>query len=211
MPRKYSKKINIEFSNFYSEIAFYRSLCSKIISAKKVLKNEKEKKDLVESILLKVCAKWEKLIDEVLIYKFSKDTSLFCQKIGIKIKKVISLDLSHAIVIGSKYFDFKDTGDLIGKTGDYFKKEENIFKAILPADRNRIDEVYKIRNYLSHYSKKSKRTLFQMYKKSFNMKRFVNPGNFLLKKGNYERRRTRFVDIYINTFGSATKAIEDNL
>jgi hypothetical protein len=44
----------------------------------------------------------------------------------------------------------------------------------------KIDEVFKIRNYLAHYSAPSRRSLDRMYELSYNIKRFQEPGRFLL-------------------------------
>ena len=41
--------------------------------------------------------------------------------------------------------------------------------------------VYKLRNYLAHYSDFSKKKLFEEYVKTYNYKKFLEPGRFLLK------------------------------
>jgi len=46
--------------------------------------------------------------------------------------------------------------------------------------------MYTIRNYLAHYSSAGRRALKRMYTKKYKMKRFVEPGHFLLA---YDGRR----------------------
>jgi hypothetical protein len=43
-----------------------------------------------------------------------------------------------------------------------------------------MDELYTIRNYLSHYSAASKRSLRHVYKSTYKMSNFLEPGQFVL-------------------------------
>jgi len=210
LPKIYLKKVTKDINEFYSDIIFYRIFCAKINSAKKIIKTEREKNEVIENVLIKVCAKWEKLIDEILIYKFSKDTSKFCESVGVRIKKAITRDLSLSIVIGNRFFDFKDIGDLIKKAGHYLTTTNNIFKNITATEKNKIEEIYFIRNYLSHYSHKSKKSLWSMYKKTYKMKRFKEPGDFLRKETNRNPKITR-LDQYLNIFSSALGRLQASL
>jgi thiamine pyrophosphokinase len=56
----------------------------------------------------------------------------------------------------------------------------NPFLEVTSNQAKRIDEVYAIRNYLAHYSAKSKRTLQHVYKTEYEMTKFLEPGRFLL-------------------------------
>jgi len=42
--------------------------------------------------------------------------------------------------------------------------------------------MYRVRNYLAHYSAKSRRVLWHMYKTKYQFKRWVEPGKFLVTK-----------------------------
>jgi hypothetical protein len=59
---------------------------------------------------------------------------------------------------------------------------------------DRIDEVYTIRNYLSHYSHASRRSLHYVYKRKYGMSRFLEPGQFLLGYGG--RRLWAYFDAF---------------
>ncbi len=212
MARKKLSTIQKRISAFYGDITFYRQLISKIISAKNIIRTEKEKKELIECILLKVCAKWESLVDIIIVTAFTKDTTAFAENLNLKLKKKINLQYSEAIVIGAGYLDFRSMSNLLDITDKYLGKTNNIFRKTTKDDRNKIDEVYKIRNYLSHYSKKAKRSLFQMYKdKPYELTYFQEPGVFLLRVGRYQGLNTRRIDIYLNSFGKAVKDLETHL
>ena len=62
----------------------------------------------------------------------------------------------------------------------------NPFLTIPTSSTKKIDEVYRIRNYLSHYSQKSRRSLMALYRGEYEMDRFYEPGRFLLA---YDGRR----------------------
>ena len=58
--------------------------------------------------------------------------------------------------------------------------------------------MYKIRNYLSHYSSKAKRVLMGMYRKEYDMDRCLEPGQFLLA---YQAKR---LWVYFDAFEGAS-------
>ena len=50
-----------------ASLARYRSFMEKAFSAQRVIRTPVEKKDLAESVLLRLCANWEKFVDEHLV------------------------------------------------------------------------------------------------------------------------------------------------
>ena len=83
--------------------------------------------------------------------------------------------------MGPGYLDFKNVGDIRGRAGKILPDDVNPFKLMRSATAKRIDELYVMRNFLSHYSGKSRRALMKMYQKPpWELKSFCQPGNFLI-------------------------------
>jgi len=60
--RKSNLKKNHE--PFDSAVERYRTFAEKIVSAQRVVSTAEEKRDIAESVLLRLCAHWEQFIDE---------------------------------------------------------------------------------------------------------------------------------------------------
>ena len=161
-------------------VSRYRAFIAKIIDAQRVIKTAREKRDLAESVLLRLCAHWERFVDEHLVDCVNCDPSRLSQYLGVTIPKHPTRDLCEGLIFAGGYKDFKDTGALVGYAKKILPEESNPFLALSRTHRKRIDEVYAIRNYLSHYSKRSRRALHDVYKSEYDMKRFIEPGQFLL-------------------------------
>ena len=158
----------------------YQAFMDKVINAQRVINTNQEKRDIAESVLLRLCANWESFIDSHLVDCVNCDPSEFSKYFSVKIPKNPSLDLCHALIFGNSYQDFKNFGDLKGFTKKILPEDSNPFLQISPLHSRKIDEVYKIRNYLSHYSSASKRALMRIYKSVYKMNRFLEPGQFIL-------------------------------
>ncbi len=164
----------------------YEAFMRKVIAAKKVIGNAQEKRDLAESVLLRLCANWERFIDEHLVDCVNRDSSQLCDFFGVSVPNHPSKHLCQALLFGDSYRDFRSFGDLKGFSKRVLPEASNPFLQISKAHAARIDEVYRIRNYLSHYSDRAKRSLRAMYKEKYGMTRFLEPGQFLLA---YDGRR----------------------
>jgi hypothetical protein len=167
-------------------IARYRTFMDKIIDAQRVISSAQEKRDLAESVLLRLCANWESFVDEHLVDCVNCDHSQLSTFFGVTIPANPSKDLCQALIFGDGFRDFKSFGDLKGYTKRILPTASNPFLAISDAHHKRIDEVYRIRNYLSHYSTKGRRSLMALYRDEYRMERFLEPGQFLLA---YNARR----------------------
>jgi hypothetical protein len=165
---------------FDESLARYRAFISKIIGAERVVSSPEEKRDVAESVLLRLCAHWEAFIDEHLIDCVNRDPSRLSEFFGATIPKNPSKGLCQALLIGENYWDFRSFGDLKGYSRKILPDESNPFLQVSTANTKKIDQVYKIRNYLSHYSAKAYRSLMAMYKQDYDMDRFFEPGRFLL-------------------------------
>lgn len=174
------KKNHIPFDE---ALGRYRAFMDKIINAQRVVSTTEEKRDIAESVLLRLCANWERFVDEHLVDCVNRDHTQLSKHFAVSLPDNPSWNLCHALIIGASYTDFRSFGDLKGFSKRILPEESNPFLQISAAHTNRIDEVYKIRNYLSHYSKASSHSLMHVYKTTYNMKRFLEPGQFVLAYG----------------------------
>ncbi len=182
------RKSNLKQNHVGFDIAVirYRAFMDKIINAQRVISNAEEKRDIAESVLLRLCAVWERFVDEHLVDCVNCDHTQLSKHFAVKIPEHPSWNLCHALIIGSSYTDFRSFGDLKGFTKKILPDASNPFLQVGPAHAKKIDEVYKIRNYLSHYSAASTRSLHHIYRTEYAMERFLEPGQFVLA---YSARR----------------------
>ncbi len=184
-------------------IARYRAFMVKVIGAQRVIATAQEKRDLAESILLRLCANWESFVENHLVDCINCDPLRFSKFLGVTTLKHPSASLCLALLFGGGYRDFHSYGDLKGFSKKILVENSNPFLAVTTKQSNLIDEVYTIRNYLSHLSGKSRRTLHEMYKKSHNMTRFLEPGQFVLAYG-----ASRFRE-YFDAFEGASTSMKN--
>jgi hypothetical protein len=161
-------------------ISRYRAFIDKIINAQQVIGTRDEKRDMAESVLLRLCACWERFIDEHLVDCVNRDHTALSKHFSVSIPDNPSWDLCHALIIGASYKDFRSFGELKGFSKKILPDESNPFLQVTASHTKKIDEVNAIRNYLSHYSAVSARSLMHVYKNSHGMTRFLEPGQFLL-------------------------------
>lgn len=146
----------------------------------------KEKHILLEALILKICALWEKFIEEELVYVACLDTRKLSHLMGLNLNSKLTTEMTRALIFSDTFRNFRGVDDLIGFSKKVIEDQYNPFTRITSQQKSNILFTYRIRNYLSHYSEYSKRTLFSAYKKIYNYKRFLEPGKFLLKnKGKY--------------------------
>jgi len=147
-----------------------------------MLKRVEEEEDffeILESLVIRLCAVWEAFIEGEMIDCLNIDCSKYKEELQLKLPEHPSKDLCEAILIGSRYLDFKNVDDIKGFAKRILPKEVNPFKLIKPATARRINELYVMRNFLSHYSRKSRRALQRMYQDVWHLKKFRQPGDFL--------------------------------
>ena len=158
----------------------YRDFMQRILGAQRVIRTVTEKQDIAESVLLRICAHWERFVDEHLIDCVNVDHSQLSDFLGVSIPRHPSRNVCQAILFGGGYRDFRSFGDLKGFTKKVLPDSSNPFLEVTAADARKIDEVFTIRNYLAHYSAAARRALDRIYKDKYKMKRFREPGSFLL-------------------------------
>jgi len=181
----------------------YRTFMKKIIDAQRVVSTPIEKRDVAESIILRLCANWESFVDEHLIDCINVDHSKLSEYFNVRIPANPSKELCQALLFGQKgYTDFRSFGELKGFSKKILSDDSNPFLEITTPNANNIDEVYKIRNYLSHYSISAKQALRKLYKDKYDMDRFLEPGQFILA---YESQR---LWKYFDTFEVVSKKMK---
>ena len=158
----------------------YEDFMKRIIKAKQVIKTIQEKQDLAESVLLRLCANWESFVDEHLVDCVNRDHFKLKDFLGVPVPGHPSKNLCTALIFGDSYRNFASFGELKGFTKKLLRNELNPFLKVTRTQIKRIDEVYTIRNYLSHYSARSKRALRCMYENTYKRTNFIEPGQFLL-------------------------------
>lgn len=177
-----------------ASIGRYRSFMEKILAAERVIRSRLEKRDIAESVLLRLCANWESFVDEHLIDCVNVDHAKLNEFFGVKIPRNPSKDLCQALLFGDRYRDFRSMGELKGFTRRVLPDTSNPFLAISNNNCDRIDEAYKIRNYLAHYSTAATRSLQKLYKTRYSLRKFLEPGQFLL--ANKGKRLWQYFDAF---------------
>lgn len=166
--------------SFDEAIERYRGFMERILEAQRVVRTQTEKQDVAESVLLRLCAHWERFVDEHLVDCVNCDHSRLNEFLGVTIPRHPSRNVCQAVLFGGSYKDFRSFGDLKGFSRKVLPDESNPFLVIAPAHGAKIDEIFKIRNYLAHYSAAARRALDRMYEQSYAIQRFQEPGRFLL-------------------------------
>lgn len=183
---------------FYGYMTWDITLLVKIEKAKYTVKSRNEKRGIFEAFVFRICANWEILVEDLFIDCFSKDTSMFQSSTGFNINKHLDLETCRAIILGSRYLDFRSIDDLKKQAKRNIMPQCNPFKEIPPLNGSKIDEFFTIRNYLAHYSDVARRSLDRIYKEQYGLRRFVMPGIFLLAKD--EGENLPRMGVYINNF-----------
>ena len=166
--------------DFDAAVARYKAFMKKIIDAQRVVATAQEKRDVAESVMLRLCANWERFVDGHLVDCINRDSSKLSEYLGVTLKPHPDKATCQAVLFGGGYLDFRSYGDLKGFSKKVLPECSNPFLEVTSAQADRIDEVYRIRNYLTHYSEKARRALKAMYSDEYQMHNFLEPGYFLL-------------------------------
>ena len=188
-----NKVLDLNHQKFVENVNSLIKYCVDIITSdkthKNILINKQDKSILLESLLLRTCANWESFLEKEIVYLVSLDSSKFKQVMGLPENTKLNHKIIKAIIYSDRYKDFHD----IGANKSYFSKildtKNNPFKSLTSERINMIEFIYKIRNYLSHYSDYAKNKLQSAYEDLYNYKKFQEPGVFLIKhKGEHFKK-----------------------
>lgn len=123
---------------FDDSLGRYRAFLERAFAAQKVIRTNTEKADLAESVLLRLCANWEKVVDEHLVDCVNRDHTQLSEYLGVKISRHPSKNDCEAILFGGGYRDFRSFGDLKGFTKKILPDVSNPFLAITTRQSSRI-------------------------------------------------------------------------
>ena len=173
-------------------------LLDKIYNAQRVIAKLDEKREIFEAFVLKIHAIWEIFVEDLIVDCLNKDTSQYAEYMGIRLRKHLPRNQCKAMVLGMSYLDFRDVSDIKGKAKNILVSQYNPFAIIKNPALKRMNEFYCIRNYVAHYSEPARRSLWKIYKNVYNMRRFNEPGHFLIA-WDKRTKQIRFDD-YIDAF-----------
>lgn len=183
------------FDDFFDQINWYIKLLEK--SCKSL--NVSETCEVYESFILKICATWEIFINDLFVLCLKQDTSEYSSFLGVKLPKRPSAELCAVLISGYGYSDFNA---LVDKARKILAKACNPFSKEALKGRKKIDDFFLIRNYIAHRSRAAKRKLHKIYQDRYRLKRFQEPGRFLLssvQEGKEEIQFGEFIQVFIST------------
>jgi hypothetical protein len=199
---------DVSLDNFDMWMAEYIRFLSKVLAARRVVGEPREKRELIEAFVLRIAAVWEILVETLLIDCLNKDSSALAKYTGIPLDKHMKRPVCEAIVSGLHYFDFRNVGSLTHRSKQILARRHNPFLAIPKDAAHRIDEFFIFRNYLSHYSSAARRSVMHVYQRSYGRKRFMEPGAFLYaaQRRGGQIRLGDYVDAFLKASAEMRKA-----
>ncbi len=142
---------------------------------------KKKKQVIVEGLFLKACAVWEKFVETEVVLLVNMDITKLLEEFELPMNTVLNPKIVKSMIFSNLYRDFND----IDKSKNFFKTfivpTFNLFESITNEQLKKIRIVYKLRNYLAHYSEFAKKKLLQEYLKNYKSNNFKDPGNFLME------------------------------
>ena len=118
---------------FDAALVRYRAFMDKIINAQRVISTTEEKRDIAESVLLRLCAYWERFVDEHLVDCVNCDHTQLSKHFSVSLPENPSWNLCHALIIGAAYTDFRSFGDLKGHSKKILPENSNPFLQVSQA------------------------------------------------------------------------------
>lgn len=181
---------------FEEDMDWYIDFLTRMLGAKRVVQYD-DKLEIIESLVVRICAIWESFVEDEMIDCLNIDCSKCKEELQLKLPKHMSKDLCEAILVGTGYMNFRNVDDIRRLAKQTLPDNVNPFKLIRAnPTAKRINEFYTMRNYLSHYSSKSRRALQKMYWDSWRLKNFRQPGEFLLAYSG--KRLIQYIDAFLN-------------
>jgi hypothetical protein len=190
---------------FKQALAKYADLLVRLLHAQRVVSSTADKREIAEAVLLRICAHWEAFVDEQLIDCVNLDSSALATHIGLDLPKHLNKNMCEAILMRDGYLDFRSVGNIKGFARKVLVPKYNPFDKISNPTADKIDQVYKLRNYISHRSWASQRALMSMYSSKYKMRRFLEPGQFLL--GYEAEKLAAYVEAFVDASNDMAKII----
>jgi len=143
---------------------------------------QQQKSMLLESLLLRSCALWESFVENEVVFLVALEPTKLKSETGLPQNTRLNLKLIRALLFSDTYRTYYNIEQSKPILNRLLSDKYNLFKQIKKEQLDKISFVYKLRNYLSHYSVFAKRQLLNAYKKHCSYKRFLEPGMFLIKQ-----------------------------
>ncbi len=166
-----------------------------------------QKSELVEALAIRLCTTWSFSVEDLMVDCLNRDSTRFAQTVHAKrLPKNLPRNQCELLLTGTGYFDIKNVDDLGSKAKRYLVDAHNPFKSIPKVDAIKINELITIRNFVTHYSTKSRFALHeQVYKTAHQRKKFNHPGPFLIAKDRKTGRPR--MHVYFDAVQSAAKSM----
>jgi hypothetical protein len=183
-------------NEFEEDLRGYIDFIYRMVVAQRVVKYG-DKLEILESLVIRMCALWEAFIEGEMIDCLNIDCSTCKEELQLNLPKHMTRDLCEAILVGLGYLNLRSVGDIKRLAKRIFPDDVNPFRLIRTnPTAKRIDEFYTMRNYLSHYSGKSRRQLHKMYQDSWQLTKFREPGDFLMAYSG--KRLVHYIEAFLN-------------
>lgn len=141
-----------------------------------------EKGIIIEGLLLRACARWESFLEIEVVSLVSMDKNKLLDELDLPANSTVNQRVIKAILFSTSYRDFHDLERSKGFFRRFITDKYNFFDKISNEQIHMSRMVYKLRNYLAHYSEFAKKQLEQEYQKTYGYSVFMTPGRFLMRK-----------------------------
>lgn len=179
--------------NFHDHLLTHNRILKKLNST---YYDESELNSLQEAVLIRQMTAWEEFLSNIIPYCISLDTINLSNFIGVDLPKIITTENAKAIFNGINYTNISNTSDLISLTENIISTEHNPFQQFMPPMLKYIDEAYFLRNYIAHQSHISKSKVQSFYYINYGIDKFIEPGEYLRNKRNFEIGDTTPAEMY---------------
>jgi hypothetical protein len=135
---------------------------------------------IAQMSVVEIHSSWERYAEARLVAALNHDPSYFLQNEGIKGVTSVSTGLADFVVrSGRRFFDFRSSSELINKGTELLGKGKNPFVSLTPLQRDYLDCVAAIRNFIVHGSGYSKERYRGAVNKMYGIKYAPAPDEFL--------------------------------
>jgi hypothetical protein len=198
----------VNHRSFDEWIVWYGDMIKRILQARRVIRTSFEKRELIEAIVLRCCARWELLVTRDIITSLNRDCSFLAGALGLKLRRHLSRDECEAIVSGTRYLDFRSVAEVQAFGKRYLNPHLDPFAAVTRSGARRLDEFFLFRNLLAHYSSAGWRSYRKLMKDRFTRVKVVEPGTFLSEitpEGHY--RWADYLLSFLKTSGAMMRRV----
>lgn len=171
--------IQLTLDSYLEELNTFVEILNKTIDDESPF-NRNEQSELFEAFVLKLCAAWEEMVENLFVDCLNRDSAKYCEYMDMSLPKHMPYNQSRAMIVGIGYFDFKSVNDITSKAKNILVDDYNPFKNIPKGAARKIDELYRFRNFIAHRSIRSEQALKKVLVATYKLKKMPKPGHFLL-------------------------------